>query len=151
MFTDSLLFPGSDSASVNPPKRKSVAAESAFQGAAGYPGATLRRPRALTYSDFEGCTADVLCQIAKISVDEAGVYIIKDAGLHHVTISSDPRDDTALQSTHVGSSLRPHYGTGLLGVGKTKRAIYVCTIPFHQSVTFSDLLGSNRVQSFTRT
>lgn len=63
-----------------------------------------------------------------MSIDEEGVYTIQDIGLHVVTVASDLGDEEP-QDTLFGHSLRPTYGTGLLGVGKTKRAIYVCAFP----------------------
>lgn len=104
-------------------------AESAFRGAAGQRDLPLRRTRALTYSNFDGPTVNILCEETKVSIDEEGVYTIQDIGLHVVTVASDLGDGEEPQDALFGHSLRPTYGTGLLGVGKTKRAIYVCASP----------------------
>lgn len=113
-----------------PSKRKSVAAESAFLGAAGQLDLTLQRPRALTYSDFHGPMIKVPCQAIKVSICKAGVYTIKEGGLCTVSIASEVPEEMPLLDTHLGRVGKPIYGIGLLGIGKTKRAIFVC-IPCH--------------------
>lgn len=117
-----------DSASDLRPKRKSVAAESAFIGAAGQTGLLLGRPRAPSYSDFAGPVVDVLCDIAKIEMTETGVFTIRDAEPQIVTLASDTPDELPLQNTLLGLVAKPAYGTGLIGIGKTKRTIYVCCL-----------------------
>lgn len=112
-----------------PLKRKSVAAESAFRGAAGQLDSVIQQPRAPTYSDFSGPMTEVLCQVIKVSICEAGIYTVKETGLFAVSVASDVPEEMPLQDTHLGRVGKPIYGTGLLGIGKTKRAIFVC-IPY---------------------
>ena len=60
--------------------------------------------------------------MTKLSIDETGVYTIDDIGLHTIHITKVTKDEVELLDTH---ATKPIYGTGLLGIGKTKRALFV--------------------------
>jgi hypothetical protein len=68
---------------------------------------------------------EVACHMTKLPIDETGVYTIDDIGLHMIHIAKVTKDEVELLDTHTGSTAKPIHGTGLLGIGKTKRALFV--------------------------
>ena len=109
-----------------PRKRLSVAAKSAFQGAAGQPSTITTCSQANSYTNFSGPVIDIVCETLKISVNEAGIFILQNEDHCVVSISSSARDELDAGETLPQGSTVPTYGTGLLGTGKSKSAIYVC-------------------------
>ena len=109
-----------------PRKRPSVTAESAFQGAAGQQNTIIGRPRAHSYSNFSGPTINVSCEILKVSVSETGLFTLQNDHRRVATLSSGAGDEADVGEMVPRGSTLPAYGSGLLGIGKSKCAIYIC-------------------------
>jgi hypothetical protein len=109
-----------------PCKQLSVVAESAFQGAASQPNMIIGRSQAPIYTNFSGPVIDITCEMLKVSVNEAGIFMLQNDGNHVVTISSSAGDEIDVGEMLPRGGTFPMYGSGLLGVGKSKSAIYVC-------------------------
>lgn len=69
---------------------------------------------------------------------ETGHYVIQDAGLSVITVASKPGDGIDVNDACFGHPPQLPYGTGLLGVGKTKRAIYVCVALLNKDCLSTD-------------
>lgn len=107
------------------PKLRSVAAQSAFRvtraSPAGHP-----RPTALSYSRFKGDTMEVLCNVKTVSITDEGVYtIVMEEHTKLVKIACNVPNKVVMTPAHAGFPPMPVYGGGLLGIGNSKRALYV--------------------------
>jgi hypothetical protein len=89
----------------------------------------LRRKVGQSYSHFDGVMAEPMCGIIEASVDHEGVFTL-DTSDHPVPvrIASAAPDTISPIPGHLGLPTQQAYGNGLLGIGRTKKAIYVCFI-----------------------
>lgn len=113
-------------------KRQGVAAESAYKGAAGQRTVSqLRRNVGQSYSRFDGVMAEPMCATIEASVDDEGIFTLTGSESGHsvpVRIASAVPDTVSPLPNHPRPSSEQLYGNGLLGVGRTKKAIYACCI-----------------------